>query len=291
MSLAYRSLKTILARRSKISVIWCLIPSDIVRSGTNSVQIVVQCLVGIVIKIIMNNTADPLTEICIFQMHSPPWIVIFWVNCIVIIQTTDTINRLKKKTHLSWILFVKEFVIYPISNAQPVERFLNRRVMKWELCFIKNSWRQYKEIIGWGAGLEIIERQGFNNKWGPTVQHRELCPFSWDRTWWGWNEKKNVMYVWLGHFAVQQKLEQLRFKIIIIEKKTVAKMNEEKWTVMRDRKSRMTILLPVPVARRMSSRRFLVPGLNHWVVSSAIFAETRWKESWEGIGKKCQADR
>lgn len=40
-------------------------------------------------------------------------------------------------------------------------------------------------------------------------------------------------------------------------------MNEEKWTVMRDRKSRMTILLPVPVARRMSSRRFLVPGLNH----------------------------
>ena len=55
-----------------------------------------------------------------------------------------------------------------------------------------------------------------DKQWGPTVQHRELYGVSWDRSWWK-EYKKGMciyihiyiyicMYVWLGHFAVQQKL-------------------------------------------------------------------------------------
>ena len=50
---------------------------------------------------------------------------------------------------------------------------------------------------------------GIDKQGGPTVQHRELCPISWVRTWWKivW-KKKEYVYVWLGHFAVQQKLKE-----------------------------------------------------------------------------------
>ena len=54
---------------------------------------------------------------------------------------------------------------------------------------------------------------------GPTVEHRELYPNSCDRTWLEDNIRKEMcvyictyiyihMYIWLGHFAVQQKLAQ-----------------------------------------------------------------------------------
>ena len=45
-----------------------------------------------------------------------------------------------------------------------------------------------------------------DKQWGPAIQHRELYPVSWDRTWWKiiWQG----MYVYRGHFAVQWKLAQ-----------------------------------------------------------------------------------
>ena len=41
----------------------------------------------------------------------------------------------------------------------------------------------------------------------PTVQHKELYPISCDRKWWKitWEKENMHVYVWLGHYAVQQK--------------------------------------------------------------------------------------
>ena len=51
-----------------------------------------------------------------------------------------------------------------------------------------------------------------DQQWGPTVQHGELCPVSRIRTWWKITMKKKktqiYVYVWLGHFAIQQKLKE-----------------------------------------------------------------------------------
>ena len=47
-----------------------------------------------------------------------------------------------------------------------------------------------------------MDKQG-----GPTVQHRELYLVSWDRPWWK-IRKRMYIYVWLGHFAIEQKLAQ-----------------------------------------------------------------------------------
>ena len=43
-------------------------------------------------------------------------------------------------------------------------------------------------------------------QWDPAVQHRELCEIACDRTWWKIMWENECMYVWWGHFAVQQKL-------------------------------------------------------------------------------------
>ena len=48
-----------------------------------------------------------------------------------------------------------------------------------------------------------------NKQWGPTVQHRELCPVTWGRTWWkrAWEKEYTYIYIhthiWLGHCFVQ----------------------------------------------------------------------------------------
>ena len=82
--------------------------------------------------------------------------------------------------------------------------------------------------VGWTGSLGLVDASitfRMGKQWGPTVQHRKLCPVSWNRTLWGmiW-EKEYIrivcmyvwlgqyiyvcMYVWLGQFAVQQKLTQ-----------------------------------------------------------------------------------
>ena len=82
-----------------------------------------------------------------------------------------------------------------------------------------------------------------DKQWGPSLQHRELYPVSWDRTWWKIVQEKECVYVciytalshiyvhtliyihthiyiyeWLGHFAVQQKLAQ-HCKSAVLKKK------------------------------------------------------------------------
>ena len=64
-----------------------------------------------------------------------------------------------------------------------------------------------------------------DKQWGPSVQHRELCPISWGKTCWKIVLKKEYIYVriyiyknvyiythihtQLGHLAAQQKLQEL----------------------------------------------------------------------------------
>ena len=50
-----------------------------------------------------------------------------------------------------------------------------------------------------------------DKQWGPTVQHKEPYPISWDKTWWKTVWEKECVYIkyiylWLGHYTVQQKL-------------------------------------------------------------------------------------
>ena len=60
-------------------------------------------------------------------------------------------------------------------------------------------------VQNWGAG--IIGKMGLmmalNAQWGPVVQHREMCPISWARTWWGWYEKKNmcIIHIYIHIYA------------------------------------------------------------------------------------------
>ena len=57
-----------------------------------------------------------------------------------------------------------------------------------------------------------------DNQWGPTVQHKELYPVSWAKSWW---KIRKRMYIgaWLDHFSVQQKLAQhCKSTIIFLEK-------------------------------------------------------------------------
>ena len=59
----------------------------------------------------------------------------------------------------------------------------------------------------WGEKMQTMTFR-MNKQWGPTIQHRELYPISWERLWWKIIEEKECIYVWLGHFAIQQKLAQ-----------------------------------------------------------------------------------
>ena len=41
------------------------------------------------------------------------------------------------------------------------------------------------EGVGWMGSLGLVDAKvtfGMDKQWGPTVQHRELCPISWVRT-------------------------------------------------------------------------------------------------------------
>ena len=56
-------------------------------------------------------------------------------------------------------------------------------------------------------------------QWGPTVQHRELCPISWGRIWWKTVWEKEYISVWLSHYALKEQLTQ-HCKSTIIKNKT-----------------------------------------------------------------------
>ena len=120
-----------------------------------------------------------------------------------------------------------------VTNSYSWASFQN--YMNW------NSWRRERRIhrdCQWG-------KSGMDGEFGvgsPTVQHRELYPISWDRPWWkiAWVGKKNVwgnnlkiflknkkwlsqkkkknVYIWLGHYAAQQKVTQ-HCKSTILRKK------------------------------------------------------------------------
>ena len=82
-----------------------------------------------------------------------------------------------------------------------------------------------KKIPSWSLGL--VDANCYiriDKQWGPTVQHREPYPDSCDRRWWRIILKKMYVSVWLGHFAVQQKLAR-HYKSTIHIKKKVAVMH------------------------------------------------------------------
>ena len=54
---------------------------------------------------------------------------------------------------------------------------------------------------------------------GPTVQHRELYPVTWDRTSWKIIGEEEYIYICLGHFAEKQKLTQHCKSTIIFKKR------------------------------------------------------------------------
>ena len=55
---------------------------------------------------------------------------------------------------------------------------------------------------GWGGSLRLADAnytERMNKQQGPTVQHRELYPVSWDRPWWKilWEKECKSMYDWV----------------------------------------------------------------------------------------------
>ena len=76
---------------------------------------------------------------------------------------------------------------------------------------------------------------GMDKQWDPAVWHRELYLVTCDGTWWRiiW-EKEFVcvcvcifLYIWLGQFAVQQKLTE-HYKSTVIEKIKILKKTKER---------------------------------------------------------------
>ena len=78
---------------------------------------------------------------------------------------------------------------------------------------------------GCGQKIKLKIACRIDKQWGPDVQHRELYPITCDRAWEKITWEKECIYVWLGHFAVQQILtEQCKSAIIrIFEKWMCAK--------------------------------------------------------------------
>ena len=68
-------------------------------------------------------------------------------------------------------------------------------------------------IVCLGGSTSIKCRR--DKQWGPTVQPRELCPISWDRPRWKITWERMYICVWLGCFAVQQKLVQHHISTIL----------------------------------------------------------------------------
>ena len=60
----------------------------------------------------------------------------------------------------------------------------------------------------WGQQVQTITFR-VDKQWDPAAQHRKLYPITCDRTRWKITREKSVhIYVWLGCFAVQQKLTE-----------------------------------------------------------------------------------
>ena len=63
--------------------------------------------------------------------------------------------------------------------------------------------------VGWTGIWGLVDANYYMYKqWAPTVQHRGLYLVSWDRPWWKIIWERECIYVWLDHYAVQQKLTQ-----------------------------------------------------------------------------------
>ena len=94
-----------------------------------------------------------------------------------------------------------------MSALFSVTAFVNYWILR---CSRKNwcSCLWNERSILWGEEMQTLALR-VDKPWGPAVQHRELYPITWDGTWWRrmW-EKRMYIYVWLGHFAVQQKLTE-----------------------------------------------------------------------------------
>ena len=62
---------------------------------------------------------------------------------------------------------------------------------------------------------------------GPAVQHGELYPINWNRTWWKilW-QKVIYVYIWPGHFIVQHKLIEHCKSTLIIKKRCISHLNK-----------------------------------------------------------------
>ena len=66
-----------------------------------------------------------------------------------------------------------------------------------------------------------------DKQWGPAVEHRELYAITHDGAWRRIMWEDCVIYVWLGHFALQQKLTQYCKSAIIFKIKKLKKKKKK----------------------------------------------------------------
>ena len=90
-----------------------------------------------------------------------------------------------------------------------------------------STWRTDQELLAsrlTGTVCKVLAKwSGVDKHWDPAVQHKELYLVTYDGTWWRIMWEQKCIHVWLGHFAVQQKLTE-HCKSTIIEKKILKKM-------------------------------------------------------------------
>ena len=100
---------------------------------------------------------------------------------------------------LSWLGCISSWLFYNFKLRHNLHTLSQRTIGH---ALVRNAPFPTKEWMHWTQQNYCTHCQ----HWGATVQHREPCPVSRERT---CMRKRMCVYVlWLGHFVVQQKMAQ-----------------------------------------------------------------------------------
>lgn len=153
--------------KSEYNIISSEKSQNILAKGLDLVDISVQ--LGYVIKIIMNSTANPLTEIFTFQMHSSDWTVAFFLGELhtsnLNIEWYQSYTFIKEENNNSsaeyYLLRGLEFILLAISSQ--LKDFFKQKSDEIRVVFYKdlavvwrNKWME--------ASLETVENMSLKNK-------------------------------------------------------------------------------------------------------------------------------